>query len=607
MKKICLLAIMVIVCVSVSAEKKQSEKYIEKRTAAIQEMDSILKYGDKSPWELRELADKKCKEFKKDPVLMRAIASAFATRAGLIEDSKARYREIKRKYPKDFESYSDYAATLFDYSIKVNPNGSLTRDPEYFDLAKAQMDSAKVVFRNSKAPYLWWLNRCVRYAYNDAMVKSFQDEVEAYRKAFPDENADYEAAKIMGDSEIEMNMINFDNVYDPVSETSDKLRLDAEYHRRMLAQKYYDKVDINRLPAEDLSNICYYYYISTESKYLGRDDRALLHEKGLDCAKVGIESFPDKLNVSRFQLWHAAELTKTYDLRVTQAKRNRDKKLQAKETAKRDMIAELGLSGANKLMSNTDTLLRQDYFFAGIVNQYSGKYDEAVKNYKKAVGPLHLIKAKLPYKAPFHNCDSISIYQNLADCYSNANRHNDAITQLNALYNLRNQHGKSKALTDFMDLVTEYRAIGNDTLKTQKERFEALVTADSLYACIQDSIDAGSENFIFTKGFTGYYTFQRMQIRNMMGRLSDYQDREIYLPTEMAADIVRKVEPVAEKSDRETSILGMAALLLWRDKYNNKDYKACLEYQDLITKYDPDAAELYKKPFEHAKKQARKQ
>ena len=93
----------------------------------------------------------------------------------------------------------------------------------------------------------------------------------------------------------------------------------------------------------------------------------------------------------------------------------------------------------------------------------------------------------------------------------------------------------------------------------------------------------------------------------MMGRLSDYQDREIYLPTEMAADIVRKVEPVAEKSDRETSILGMAALLLWRDKYNNKDYKACLEYQDLITKYDPDAAELYKKPFEHAKKQARKQ
>ena len=158
-----------------------------------------------------------------------------------------------------------------------------------------------------------------------------------------------------------------------------------------------------------------------------------------------------------------------------------------------------------------------------------------------------------------------------------------------------------------MDLVTEYRAIGNDTLKTQKERFEALVTADSLYACIQDSIDAGSENFIFTKGFTGYYTFQRMQIRNMMGRLSDYQDRETYLPTEMAAEIVRKIEPVAEKSDRETSILSMAAQLLWREKYNNKDYKACLEYQDLITKYDPDAAERYKKIFEYAKKQAKKQ
>ena len=297
-----------------AAKKKKTwptdKAYITKRTATIQAMDSVLKLSGYNPDPLMRYADMKCKEFDYDPELMRGIASGFATHAGYIKESSMRYQEIKRLYPDDFESYSSYAATLFDHSIKVNPDGGLTRDTAELNLAKAQIDSAKVALPGSKAPYRWWLARCTRYAYNDALIQSFRDEVEAYRKAFPDDNADFVAANYLGDAKIEMNMANFNTLYDEERQLQDYLRADAEEYRRREAQKYFDKIDINTLPLDNLYQLTVFYYQSTESRFMGRDGRALLHEKGLEQASLGTEKFPEEKNFNRLQLWHAAELAK---------------------------------------------------------------------------------------------------------------------------------------------------------------------------------------------------------------------------------------------------------------------------------------------------------
>jgi tetratricopeptide (TPR) repeat protein len=298
-------------------------------------------------------------------------------------------------------------------------------------------------------------------------------------------------------------------------------------------------------------------------------------------------------------------LAKTYDFRINQAIKNKDADLQAKETANRDTTAAQGLIGAETLMSKTDTLLRQDYYFAGVVNQFKGKYDEAIELYKKAMGPLRNIEAKLPYRAPFHNCDSLTIYQNMVDCYSRANHHEEAIAQINALCDLKTQHGQSRNINDYVDLVSQYRAIGNDTLKIQSERFAAYVAADSLFACIQDSIDAGSDNFPFQEGRVGYYPYQRMRIRMRMNSLSDYKERDNYLYLESAEDVVRRIEVVVDKSSMEKDLISEAAEKLWRSYYNMKDYKSCLRYQTILSKYDPETADTYKKNFEFARRHAR--
>lgn len=614
--RIILIIVLAAASIGVSADKKKKmtwptdKGYIARRTATIQAMDSVLKLSGYNPDPLMRFADVKCQEFNNDPELMRAIASGFAFNAGYVKESAIRYQKIKSLYPDDFESYSSYAAMLFDVSITVKPDGSLSRDTSQFNLAKAQIDSAKVAFPQSKAPYLWWLDRCTRYAYNDALVQSFRDEVEAYRKAFPEDNADFVAASYMGDAKIEMNMANFNNLYDEERELQDYLRVDAEEYRRMETQKFFDKIDINTLSLDNLYTLTVFYYQSTESKFLGRDGRALLYEKGLAPAKLGVEKYPDRVNFSRFQLYHAAELAKIYDYRADQARRKRDSDLQEKELANRDTIAAQGIAGAEKLMSMTDTLLRRDYYFGAVAYQFKGQYDKAIDLYKKALGPI-LIKDVLKYRDQYHNCDSITIYQNLAECYMQLKQYENAIAQNLALFDIRKAHGTAVGISDVANIASLYREMGNDTTRTQQERFAAFVSADSIYACIQDSIDAGSVNYTSADGYTGYYIYQRFIVRNNrrmgMNSLSEYAERENYLVDEVAEQLIRVVEPIANKSDREKAYLVNAALTLWRPNYNNKDYKACLPYQKIISKYDPETADSYKVYFDAAVKRARTQ
>ena len=576
-QKLILVIVLIIATVGASADKKKKKwptdpDYLARRDATIQAMDSVLKYANTDPEPLMLFADEKCKEFDNDPVLMSGIAEGFATRAGQIELSIQRFRELKRMHPDFLDGYYNYALTIDAKAVEVKPEGNLSRDESLCKLAKAQMDSAKVAFPNNQQPYVMWLRRCTRYIFNDAIKKEFEAEVEAYRKAFPQENVYYIAANILSDNDIKMEMTNFND---------NKLRSDAEYERSQLALSYFGRIDINALNSDQLNNLVYYYYESTKSLYLDSEQKAVFYEKGLDGARLGLSKYPENINFNRFALYHAAELAK-YD----------------KEKYKEYAIQ--AHANGEKLMGGTDNLLREDYFYTAIALQYMEDYSGAMNMYKMA------LEKRIPYIERYHHCDSLTAFQNMADCYRGMGDYWQAIEQLKKMYNVRKLKGQQLTGRDLTALVRLYVPIGNDTTKTQKERFQAFVAIDELYGTCQDSIDAGNESFMLADGYTGYYTAQRMRIRNVMNGLSDYVDRSDYLLLDMAEEVVRRIEPLPQKSDDELSYLKNAIETLWYNHYEKENYSEAIKYLTMGQKYNPEKKEVYQKNITVLQKNVKK-
>lgn len=614
-----LVLIMTMLSLVAQADKKKvtwptDSAYIAQRIATITAMDSILKNVNGTD-ALMRFADIKCREFENDPQLMRPIASLFATSSGLIDLSVKRYQEIKKLYPNDFESYSDYAATMFDFSIKVNPNSSLTRDPNWFNLAKAQIDSAKVALPNDIRPYTWWIARCTFYSYNDSMQNFINEEVEALRKKFPQNNADYEAAKILGNKkDYPLNMTNFEHSYIDDGEGGfvDKWFFQAEARRDSLAQYYYDKADINTLTADVLTIVSNYYYESTEIKNITRAGRALLYKKGLERAALGMKKFPDNDNFKYLQLWHAAELARYHYLVANSdsvKKMGGDRKWDELDLC--NSYATQALQAYENLKVPADSIDYKAVLYAAMAKQYSGKYEDAMELYRQGLNNMQYVKLKnrAPlYKAQYHDLDSLTAYQNMSDCYKSLNDYENAIVQMNAVFDLRKEHGGQLKRTDLLDLQKLYRAIAGNEDKTQQERFAAYVACDSLYAMIQDSIDAGNKLFDnLPSGYVGMYPYNRLGVRASMDRLSDYAERDNYLVIEMAEEIYRRIEPLPEKSENETNWIGGALGTIWRDYYKKEDYRNALKYINKEVSYDSSKKERYKKTLDALAKLARKQ
>ena len=609
-----LILVLAAVSVSVSADKKKKNvwptdsAYIAHRRATIMAMDSVLKLSGLSPDPLMRFADHKCAEFNHDPELMRAIASGFVFHAGYIKEGFQRYQDIKKRYPKDFESYSGYAAALFDKSVTVNPNSGLTRDPDMFNLAKAQIDSAKTAFPNDIRPYTWWIARCTFYAYNDSMQVFINDEVEALRKKFPNNNADYEAAKILGNKDAyPLNMANFEHSYIDDGEGGyvDKWFFQAEARRDSLAQHYYDKADINTLSEDVLTIVSNYYYESTQTKNITRAGRAALYRKGLERAALGMKKFPDNDNFKYLQLWNAAELA-SYHYRVA----NSDSVKKMGEERKWDELdlsssyATQALQAYENLNKPADSIDYKAVMYAAMATQYQGKHEDAIQLYQQALN-----KRPPYYDTKFHNLDSLTAYQNMASCYNTLEHYEDAIAQTNAMFELRKSHGGQLKRTDLLDIIKLYRSLSSDTTKTQQERFAAYVSIDSLYATIQDSIDAGNELYTIAEGRTGYYQIQRLIIRGRMNTLSEYRDRENYLQLEIAEDLIRRLEPLENKSDNEKGWLSSGYDVMWRYYYRlePRDAKNALKYIRLAIQYDKEKADTYEPVVKLLVTQARRQ
>lgn len=597
--RIVLIMILAIFSVSVSADKKKKvwrtdSAYLAQRYATIQAMDSVLKNVSGTD-ALMRFADMKCKEFDDDPKLMRPIASLFATRAGLIDLAVKRYQEIKKCYPNDFESYSDYAATLFDYSIKVNPNTSLNWERRaWFDLAKAQIDSAKVALPDTISPYLWWIARCTQYAYNDSMQFFIKHEVEELQRKFPNKNADYLAARIIGNTkDYQLKMDDFEHIeIDNGDEKVDKWRFQAQDKRSELAQNYYDKADINNLSDYQLATIANYYYESTETKNMYNYTRAKLYEKGLQRAALGMKKFPNYNDFKYLQIWNAAELSR-YHYKVA----NSDSVKKMGEERRWDELdlcnnyATQALQAYESLNIQADSIDYKTVLYAAMSKQYSGKYEDAMQLYRQGLNNMQYVKQKdrAPlYKSQYHDLDSLTAFQNMIACYKSLDNYEQAIDLLNMFYDLRKQHGYQLVGNDLLALAALYVPIGNDETRTQKERFDAFVAIDSLYGEFQDSIDVENKDYMLKDGYTGYYTLQRMQIRKTMNGLEDYKNRENYLATEMADDVIRRIESVEMKSNDEKKYLYIAIEYQWYNYYQKENYEEAIKYLTIGIKLIPD-------------------
>lgn len=559
--RIILLMMLAIVCLGISADKKKKKwptdpDYLARREATAQAMDSVLKYADTDPEPLMIFADEKSKEFDHDPYLMSRFAEGFALRAGQMSLSAERFREIKRLYPDYLDGYYNYALTMDAKAIEVKPEGNLSRDEELAKLAKMQIDSAKMVAPASQQPYVMWLRRCTRYIFNDAVKKEFEDEVEAFRKAFPNENVYYMAAQILSDKDNPMAMANFN---------SDKLRSDAEFERSQLALTYFNKIDINALSADQLNNLTYFYYESTKSLYLDSKEKATFYEKGLEGARLGLTKYPDSVNFNRLALYHAAELAKL-----------------ASDNEDRMAYASAARTVSEKLISSSAKMLREDYFYAGLALQYTEQYAEAISMYQTA------LERKLPYNERFHHCDSLTAYQNISDCYKEGGNRPQAILQLQRLYQVRQQHGGQLRRSDLMALVKIYNAMGGDTLNTDQERFDAYAKADSLYAVLQDSIDLGTPVFDnMSKAPNGYYMYQRFSTRLRMDQIDAFKDREVLTTFETAQTFVQRIESVGAQSEAENEMLMRPYDYLMRRYLSEKDYRQTLKYVERIEKISP--------------------
>lgn len=589
-----ILFLLAAVCITATADRKKhwpkDPQYVARRTATIQAMDSVLHGQNTDPEPFLNFAEEKFKEFDYDPTLMQGFASAFATQAGFIDQSKQLYRRIKEMYPHDITGYLDYAATMHSYGTKILPGdeGKVRADikDDYRKLAKAQIDSAKVALPKSKEPYKSWFRMCARFAFvnnhnskENRFITEIEEEVKAYQKAFPDVNAYYDAAdeyrQIIEEGKLE------------IADFSTKDQKDFMVNAMMNNTYLFDKANPKSLSFGQLNNLSYYYYdiIGKYRKYFDTQARISSFEKGLELAKIGEQLSPDSSNFYRLQLYHSAELSK-YD---------KDQMVLYSTEANQ---------AAEKLFQKSSVTLREDYFYNALALQNLQKYDAAIEMYQKA------LEKKLPYYDPQYNCDSLKALDNTIDCYQGLKNTYKALEETYRLNDLKTRHGYSLKRSDIMALVRLYNSIGNnaDSTRTNEERYQAYLQADTLYAVLQDSIDNGTPQFDNIEAETPrcYFLYMQMNTRGRIDRMEEYKDREDHITLEIADRLIARLEPLESTfNDAEKQFI-CAAYDKRRFYYAvMKDYREALKYIEKVEKIQPGIYE--KDDIDKYRKQAKKQ
>lgn len=557
---------------STYAQSKEVE-YRARRAATIQAMDSVLKYAQIDPGTLMKYADDKCEAFKNDTLLMNRIAEAFSTCGGYHDQAIERFRELKRVHPKYMDGYLNYAYTMHGVGTKVD-NGNLVLNPFYRELAKAQIDSAKVVFPNSRIPYERWLSMCARYCFSKEVQLDFEKEVNAYNKAFPQANAYYVAGEILQNTEPDLSQFNNDER--------------SSYNLALLnfGRKFYDTSNPQVMTLGQINNLSLHYFRSFRPSNPDNVNEELL-ERGVQLAQTGIERFPSHLNFFRLLLYDYSELAS----------------LEQTDQTQKTFYWNEAIKAGNTLFSKTDTLLGEDYFYYALASQTLSDYSSAVEYYQKALGK--------GLKQRFFNRDTLALYSNIAECYYGIKNYEKAIESREDRLSKRSQQRNfSLNRNDLSRIGDFYRFWGNDTTQENEERIMAYSKCISTYSIIQDSIDAEVKGFEERPQYRGYYTFWKLHCMFRLNQLetgSDYTEQI----QKLIEQVIQRIDPLSEKSEREESYIGNACKIkiqYFRQKKDKttKDYQMVIKYIDMLMRYDLDSYNQLKATFEDWRKKAKR-
>lgn len=493
------IAIALCFALGLKAQKKVSPEYVAKREATAQAIDTLLRNQAKYGFDLDKiqiLVDEKCKEMNYDPTLMSKIATSFG-RYGNDEIAFDRFRALKKKYPKNIDVYVDFANLLH---ATAEREGYVATEEPLVQLAKAQLDSAKVAVPTSMRPYSVWIWLRAPLIAAPGAEEDLEAEVEAWNKAFPDSAVYAKASRLFADAKM-------------IEKYKDR------YHAPSLRKRslgYFEKAGIDKFSAREVAGISQNFYFTGD------------FEEGAKTAVLGLGMGEELLAFHHLSLWNnalSAQKALWYDQSAV------DKKQEFLDHA---------LESAQWLMNYPDSMGYKDFVYAGIAYQENKEYQKAINFFNKSLATPSGALDPSKKNRDIFQYDSLATYLNLSRCYEEIGDHEQRIKCIKEAIRVDENPSGNDFLKNWRELGYAYGELSRDTLKyTDSERLMALMSADSIFSFLQHNVDNGLEHS-WNMPDCYFLNFQ-LSRRLEMDRIDE--NRTICKTLEIAEAIYSRLEP----------------------------------------------------------------
>jgi hypothetical protein len=419
------------------APKAGTTEYKASQKASLVALDSLLKNyrnisNEITIENLQTFVDKQCAKYKYDPDFMTGVADLFMTSLGNEGFSAQRYAEIKKKYPNSMEAYLSEGNLFFQFAWREYP----TYNAEFLQKAKAQVDSAKILFPKETEPYMRWAYwqapyRQVRQTGYENLSVDY--ELAELKKKFPDYPCYREMARYY---------------IGTLAEKKDKISTDNRDNYIVYSAEFYGKEDRKLMTDAyivDYADICNQ-----------TNDRENL-EKGLDILNYGMNRNPDYPYFYRFKMYIQANLAGIYG--------------RAKEKEKSDQAWKDVVETGTTFFTKYDSIgkLLPDFKCMALANRTLKQYDKAIDYYRQQ---MNLEK------------DSISRLETeieLIYCYYLSAQYQKVIDSFRDYEIKKKSAGQEMSSYDYQFPMYTYRNLANDTTQSVEDRIRFYNEADSLY------------------------------------------------------------------------------------------------------------------------------
>jgi tetratricopeptide (TPR) repeat protein len=435
MKKVFLLFLTIILMAyHPTASQGKAKELNAKMKSSLVEMDSLFKnYHLEGLYieQVIERADEQCAKFRNNPEYMMGIADLFFTSMDNELLCKERYSEIKKLYPKNMEVYLREASLWFQYAWKYSPDCNVA----YLQMAKEQVDSAKILFPNSAEPYMRWAYW--QAPYRHVRLSGFEElsvdnELTALKEKFPDHPCYREIARYY--------------LHD-LSKRKDNLSKDDWANCIIYAAEFYGKENRQFLTDNDIVDYADACNTTNDPELLA---------KALDVLNYGIQRNSRYPSFYRYKMYAQSKLADSY---------RRSKEVEKAKQGWLD-VKETGAVLFTKFKKKA--ILATDYYYLALANKELKLYDQAVSYYNKQ---LEIEK---------DTTQRLSALFDIVNCYNKLEQYDNAISVFSEYESLRRAAGKPIEYYYYNSAISAYIYMAIDTLVDKEKRISCFEKADSL-------------------------------------------------------------------------------------------------------------------------------